>query len=189
MNHIIQSLQAADALRVDNGPLLTSFAQEDDGAIAFTWTDIEDAEFNEYVEADALERATVEGNTVTMTNEQGDTIRVELFTLTPYPVGVIMSVEALADAIGHLIRDYRLCEDILIRSLDDLVHDCIGGHYASEINNRGPAHQTHNLMTHGYRNEVIQTLARLAGTGTRTIEEVLQTASLDNDNHQPGGLS
>lgn len=176
MKHIIESLQAADALRVDSGPLLTGFGHEDDGSLTFTWTDVDD-EFNEYVAACDVEKATVDGNIVTMINEQGEAIRVELFTLTPYPVHGLPDVRTLSGHISTLQKDYNLSEATLIHSLDDLVHECIGGHYASDVNNAGPAHQTYELMKHGYRSEVIQTLARLARTGTTTIEQMLQASS------------
>lgn len=160
MNHIIDNLAMADIIRVDGGPLLTQFEQEEDGAIGFTWTDGED-EHSEHVNAEEVAQAQVTDNTLVMTNILNETIRVELFNLTNHNVIFPVKHHATEAFIHEHTKDDPALEQVLIESLDDAVMDAIGGYRASTINNQGPTYQIEELASHGYDYLAIKVLSEV----------------------------
>jgi|AntRauTorcE11898_2_1112593.scaffolds.fasta_scaffold35681_2 hypothetical protein len=81
MNTTIENLQTADAYIVDGGPLITSFEKADDDSIRFSWTDGEE-DYSVHFCGAATAAATFEDSVITMQDEEGDTVHVELFSLS-----------------------------------------------------------------------------------------------------------
>lgn len=178
MNHIISNLSMADIIRVNGGPLLTSYEHEEDGAIAFTWVDDDGDHFSEYVNAEEVAKSQITGNTLVMVNTLSETIRVELFNLAGHDVILPINQQALSQYIADKLADNQQLEATLIEALDDQVHDFIGGYRATPINNQGPAHQVMELAAHGFDDEAIDTLAHTFSQSPHDVAQVIRSHEL-----------
>lgn len=81
MTTAIDLLQSADAFIVHDSPLLTSFEQEEDDFVSFVWTDGED-DYRISFTWDSMANAEITPSTITVVDNEGDPIEIQLFTLS-----------------------------------------------------------------------------------------------------------
>lgn len=160
MNYILDNLNAAEAIQINGGPVLTEFETLDDGGIGFIWTDDDGQRASEYVNAEELNKARVSGHSITLTNTLNETIRVDLFRLTPSPILLRIDEQSITRFLAEHLERHPNDENPLIEALDERVHDLIGGYRATRTNNRGPVYQVMELAAHGHENEAIDAVAQ-----------------------------
>lgn len=160
MNYILDNLNVADAIQINGGPVLTEFETLDDGGIGFIWTDDGGQRASEYVNAEELSKARVTGHSITFTNTLNETIRIDLFRLTPSPILPRIDEQRMTRFLTEHLDRHPNDEVTLIETLDERVHDLIGGYRATRTNNQGPVYQIMELAAHGHENEAIDAVAQ-----------------------------
>ncbi|EAZ97003.1 hypothetical protein [Marinobacter sp. ELB17] len=179
MNAITDHLDRADVIRVDNGPLLTSYTRWDDGSIEFEWTDGENNPFIENVGPEGVAKAQVTGHVIVMTNENGDAIRVETFNLSPFAITPAIHVDAFARYVADLLHRTPDAQETLIDQLDDLIWSKFGGDEASTINNQGPTHQIMALVNRGDAECAVGVLGSVSHKSAAEVLTTLRSLSIN----------
>lgn len=137
MSAFIYALNNADVIRVDGGPLLTSFEHdEDDEVVTFRWVDEE--EQNEVViPQEGIASVEYKGNGFLVSDVDGEPVKIEVFSLIPeYPVPPKLRegwLRIFDMADKEKIIHYAALQGVM----DNLVDDYIGGHAGCSANNKG----------------------------------------------------
>lgn len=185
MSGFIYALNNADVIRVDDGPLLTGYEyDEDDQMVTFRWVD-EENQFEVVVPQEAIATAEHKGNGFLVADADGDTVKVEIFSLVPeYPVPPKMGegwLKVFDMADKEKIIHYAALQGVM----DNLVDDFIGGHAGCSANNQGCLGQIEALYTacRGRPGAIICGLARRLSNITpythAAWEAVLQQPYID----------
>lgn len=137
MSAFIYALNNADVIRVDGGPLLTSFEHdEDDEVVTFRWVDEED-QTEVVIPREGIASVEYKGNGFLVSDVDGEPVKIEVFSLVPeYPVPPKLRegwLRVFDMADKEKIIHYAALEAVM----DNLVDDFIGGHAGCSANNEG----------------------------------------------------
>lgn len=121
MSDFLYALNAADAITVDGGPLLSSFEHDEfDETVTFSWTDGEDS-FTTVVDRFGIAGAQQQGNGYLVKDLDGELVKVELFTLEPiYPLPSALR-EGWIRVLQMAADEDLICEGGINSLMDDLL--------------------------------------------------------------------
>jgi len=162
MNAITDHLDRADVYRVNGGPMLTSYFENEDGGLSFVVDEGDAYVTNETIIQAEVANARVTGNVITMTNTDGEEVRVETFRITPHAITTGIHASAFARYVEDLYQRTPNAHEALTEQLDELIWSKFGGDEASVINNQGPTHQIIALINRGDASAAVGVLGSVA---------------------------
>ncbi|KXS55073.1 MAG: hypothetical protein AWU57_576 [Marinobacter sp. T13-3] len=128
MDYLLRNLKDADLIRLDHGPLFTEIEQDHHGTIEFNWEEDGEPCQERIMLHDLRTQATIVGNRITVPNALGESLAIELFSLSPQHITLNLDTQALDSLIHQHVTKQPDLEPALIATLQNAVSDQIGGY-------------------------------------------------------------
>jgi len=148
MNTAIENLQTADVYTVDGSPFLNMFEQEEDDAIRFSWTE-NDEDFEVCISGEATAAASFDENVITMEDDEGYTVHVELFNLNKCVVFNPAHAAAYLEVIVGLTAGNYVTNFKISLLLTEMVNEVYTPSEARIYNQRGIPDQVTAILKRG----------------------------------------
>lgn len=139
MSFAIEALEAASAFIVNGGPILGDY-DLDDERLVFSWIEHEGSS-EVVVSRTSLENAVFRGSSFFVSDEKGEDVEVELFTLRPtYPVPPSFAQD-LMGLFKKMDEEGVAPQAVMEPCLDSMVDTYVGGGDGDAVNSQGREQQ------------------------------------------------